>query len=302
MEDNGNNTNVSGEVQTIASNNGSEQPAPTSGKEEPVKTPQEQNTGDSPTQEPEKSGAPKDKQDTKDTPVEQDKGTQEDKQEDTNEEVDTDEDGWPDFSDNPHMSAITSIFKDKGVAVDVADGIFSKAIESGNIEDVDVETLESTVGKDAATLIMASVNSVYTENVAHNKAIIKTAHEEFGNKDAWDAAAQWAITKANEDTEFKETLEDYYKMIDSGSKRQAELAIKALKEDYMNDPNTTDKPDLVRGDGTGKSNVKPITDRMEYVSKLKEAYNKGDADRIADLRRRRAAGRASDSRFSNGSW
>lgn len=273
--------------------NGSEDAGAGEGKGKDQKTPQDANTGDESGQKgEEKPGDGKEDESGTDNKSDGEETPKDDNESDTQE--------WPEYEDK-NMAAITNIFKEKGVDIDVADGIFQKAIESGNIEDVDVETLKESVGEDAATLIMGAVTTVYSQNVKLVKDVVKFAHDEFGGKDGWEAAKDWALTKAAEDSDFKEQLGEYYEMIDAGGKK-SELAIKALKEDYMADDSTTDKPNLTRGDGSGKTNEKPITNRVEYVNKLKEAHANGDEARIAELKRRRAAGRKSDNRFGNGSW
>lgn len=198
---------------------------------------------------------------------------------------------WPEYED-PAMTAIVDIFKEKGVDIGVADNIFAKALESGNIEDIDVEGLKKAVGEQYSTLIMGTVSSIYTNNVAAVKAVQKMAYDALGGKAGWDTLAVWAEAKAKTDKEFNGKLDTYKSMITAGGE-QAMLAIKTLKEQFMADPNTTVAPDLERGDGTGSAlpDVKPIVSKVDYVNQLKEAYKKGDSNAVANIRRARAAGR-----------
>lgn len=283
------NVNDPDTLQTDVDEGGANSAAPAPDKGMGDKTPPERSSGDS-------SGPVGDKiadtVDNVDAPVPTDEP-----------DVDTDtteNSEWPEYED-ANMTAITNIFKDKGVAVAVADGIFAKAIESGDIADIDVETLEQSVGKDAATLIMASVQTVYNENFAASKAIIKKAHDMFGGEDGWKSTVEWAQVKAESDPEFKSTLETYTEMINTGG-IQADMALKAIKETYMDDPTTTNKPDLVRGDGSGGTRVEPITNKVEFVNALKEAYKDGDMHKVAQLRQRRAKGRELERKNAPSVW
>lgn len=234
------------------------------------------------TDDPAKKGDPEDKKkDTpKDDPENADDGTEKDGEEITD---------YPE-SDDPATQAIIAIFKEKGVAVDVADGIFERALKSGNIEDIDTDALKEQVGEQYATLIMGNVQSIYDNNVKATQTVIKEAHDLLGGEAGWTMCAEWAETRAKSDTAFADELATYKTMIDEGGV-QASLALKALTEKFMADPNTTEVPNLEKGDGTAGVTIKPITNKVDFVEQLKEAYKKGDDVAMANIRRARALGR-----------
>lgn len=198
---------------------------------------------------------------------------------------------WPTYTD-PSMTAITNIFQEKGVKPSEADAIFAKALESGDIADINVDDLKAKVGEQYATLIMGTVQTVYNANLAQVEATRKMAYDALGGRAGWEACAEWAETKAASDADFNKKLDTYKSMIESGGE-QAVLAIRTIKEQFMDDPNTVNRPNLERGDAAGSAmpDIKPITNKVDYVTQLKEAYNKGDEAQIAKLRRARAAGR-----------
>lgn len=193
--------------------------------------------------------------------------------------------------DNPDAQSIVNVFAEKNVDPAVLDSIFAKAIQSGNIEDVDVKSLREAVGSNA-DLIMAAARKVYEDNKRASEQAVKDVHNMFGGKESWDAMVAWAHAQAVADQAFAAKLNTYRSMIDIGGE-QRRLAVNALKESYMNDPNTTVHPQLMQGDQPANGTVtNPIMTNREYSEALRAAYKQPNyADAVADIQRRWRAGK-----------
>lgn len=200
---------------------------------------------------------------------------------------------YPTF-DNPDAQSIVNVFAEKNVDPAVLNNIFAKAVESGNIEDVDVKALRDAVGANA-DLIMAATRKVYEDNKRASEQAVKEVHDMFGGKDSWEAMVGWAHAKADADPGFAAKLNTYRNMIDLGGE-QRRLAVNALKETYMNDPNTTVHPNLMQGDQSPNSQVtNPIMTNREYSEALRAAYKQPNyADAVAEIQRRWRAGKGAN--------
>lgn len=196
--------------------------------------------------------------------------------------------------DNPDAQSIVNVFAEKNVDPAVLDSIFSKAIQSGNIEDVNVKALREAVGSNA-DLIMATARKVYEDNKRASEQAIKDVHNMFGGKESWEAMVAWAHAQAAADPAFATKLNTYRSMIDIGGE-QRRLAVNALKESYMNDPNVTVHPQLMQGDRLANGTVtNPIMTNREYSEALRAAYKQPNyADAVAEIQRRWRAGKGAN--------
>lgn len=196
--------------------------------------------------------------------------------------------------DNPDAQSIVNVFAEKNVDPAVLDSIFAKAIQSGNIDDVDVKALREAVGSNA-DLIMATARKVYEDNKRVSEQAVKDVHNMFGGKESWEAMVAWAHAQAAADPAFATKLNTYRSMIDIGGE-QRRLAVNALKESYMNDPNVTVHPQLMQGDRPANGTVtNPIMTNREYSEALRAAYKQPNyADAVAEIQRRWRAGKGAN--------
>lgn len=192
--------------------------------------------------------------------------------------------------DNPDAQSIVNVFAEKNIDPAVLNTVFEKALETGNIEDVNMQALKDAAGANA-DLIMGMARKVYEDNKRRSEQAIQEVYGMFGGQEPWEAMVGWAHDKAKTDAAFEAKLTTYRNMIDIGGE-QRRLAVGALKEIYMNDPNTTVHPALLNGDqapGTTVSN--PIMSNREYSEALREAFKQpNSSDKVAEIQRRWRAG------------
>lgn len=190
---------------------------------------------------------------------------------------------------NPDAQSIINVFAEKNIDPAVLDTVFAKALQTGNVEDIDKAALKRAMGA-SADLVLGMARKVADDNRRATEQAIQEVHSMCGGKAAWEAMARWANAKAGSSPEFEAKLATYRNMIDAGGE-QRRLAVKALKDTYMNDPNVTVHPNLVTGDQQVSGTVgNPIKSSKEYSELLSVAYKNRDADAVADIQQRWRAG------------
>ena len=105
-----------------------------------------------------------------------------------------------------------------------------------------------------------------------------------GGKESWDKLAAWTATAESGLSE--EAANDYNAMLAQGGV-QAQLAAKALMEEYMASPGFEKPATLIDGDGTPEahSTVESIS-RREYTKEKKKAVYENDAVKVDALEKR----------------
>lgn len=196
---------------------------------------------------------------------------------------------WAKF-DNPHADAVVDLLKEKGLSPAEANAYFAKAIESGDLKDIDYDGLEKRIGKAATHLTKTGITNWHVEATESTNAVTKAAYEMYGGKEAWDTVAAWAKVREGQDAEFAKELAGIRKDLNIGG-RAANAALRDLLSIYNGNPNTKglDNTKLEQGSRQATSKVTPIS-RTEYVELLSKAEAKGDKNEIASLHRRRTAG------------
>lgn len=188
--------------------------------------------------------------------------------------------------DSPGAQAIVDVFKEKNIDPAVMEGLFAKAAQSGNLDDIDKGRLTELVGHGAAAMIMMAAAKVADDNAREVAAAKQEAFTAFGGEANWNRFLDWAHNKSSADQDFFNKLAVYRSMIDAGGE-QRRLAIAALKEAYMNDPAVTVKPNLMRGDSVGGGIGNPIKSRVDYVKELSKAMKSEDFNTaVADVQAR----------------
>lgn len=196
--------------------------------------------------------------------------------------------------EDPAGQAAIDLLKEAGVSPTDANSIFAKAVESGNLEDVDVDALVAKVGQTKATLIMAGVTDYHTRQSAQDAASIKSVHDILGGEANWNTVRDWAQVKEKTDPAFKHRLNQVREMLNKGG-LYAESAGRELVRMYGADPSTKGLGNSV-GLTSGDTFVAPVGQsltRADYVTELKKAHARGASQvEINALYNRRKAGKA----------
>ncbi|QOE32156.1 scaffolding protein [Rhizobium phage Paso] len=199
---------------------------------------------------------------------------------------------WAEWED-PSAAAAVDLLKEAGVTPTEADKIFAKAVESGDLRDIDVKELEAKVGKTKALLIMNGVKDyhqrVYVENAKH----VSEVQAVFGGEQGWNTVKEWAQTREKSDPAFKKELDAIREDFNSGNARAIKGAANDLLALYNGSPNTKGlgNKKLVKGDGRPAAAGAPLS-RADYLTELKAAHASGASGAvIAQLDARRMAGK-----------
>lgn len=198
---------------------------------------------------------------------------------------------YSNFPDSPAANAAVSLLKEAGIGPNEANAYFEKAIQSGDLKDVDVAGLEAKLGKDKTTLVMAGVTAHYTALSEKASATVKQTHDIFGGEANWNAVKTWAQTAEKADPKLKAQIDDIRGLLDEGGHRAAAGARELLRL-YNAGPDNKGlgTSSLVSGDSSGTVIGTALT-RAQYVAELTSAHARGaKRAEIQALDARRRAG------------
>lgn len=199
---------------------------------------------------------------------------------------------WADWED-PSANAAIDLLKEAGVSPAEADSIFAKAVETGDLRDINVKELEAKVGKTKALLIMNGVKDYHQRTYVENAKHVKSVHEVFGGVDGWNTVREWAQTREKSDPAFKKELDAIRDDLNSGNTRAINAAAKDLLKLYNGNPGTKGlgNKNIQKGDGRPAPAGAPLS-RADYLVELKKAHGSGASPTvIAQLDARRMAGK-----------
>jgi len=190
--------------------------------------------------------------------------------------------------DDPVANSVVNLLKKAGVTPVEADTFFSKAVESGDLKDIDLTALVDKVGKDEADLIMIGVKDYHSRNSAAVKLVVDEVHKITGGEEQFTTLKNWALEKEKVDPKFSQELDEYRRMLD-GTPTQARLAAQELLKAYNADPKTKSlNIKLTEGDKSGSNNLSlDYISRADYIVALQAADDKKDAGEVARLNARR---------------
>lgn len=195
--------------------------------------------------------------------------------------------------DDPSAQAAVDLLKEAGVSPMEARGIFEKAIESGDLRDINVKELEAKVGKTKALLIMNGVRDYHQRTTEQHTKTVNEVKQVFGGDQGWATVREWAQAREKVDPSFKKELDGIREDLDKGG-RAAKAAAKDLLALYNGSPNTKGLGNgkQVKGEGKAQPAAGPLS-RADYVAELKKAHASGASQSvISQLDARRRAGRA----------
>lgn len=207
----------------------------------------------------------------------------------------TQEDAGPkDFAkyDDEAAQAVISVLKDAGVTPKEADSYFSKAVQSGKLEDIDVAGLTAKVGKEKASLVLIGAKDYYNRNMAATKEVVEAAYTEVGGQENYTKVRDYFRKAVETKPELESTLKEWNQMFDL-NKKTALVAVKEMVKLYNEDPkNRSLQIRMVEGDtaATSTSDGEKLS-RNDYLAKVKVAQDKRDFEEVARLRAVRAASR-----------
>lgn len=184
---------------------------------------------------------------------------------------------------NEYIDGALSSLHEGGVDFEKA---FSKFAESGDEADIDIEYIESVIGKAATYGILAGVKAENQKIEQEAQATAKAVHDAAGGKEMWDGVCEWIASGKSGLT--KEGWTQYNDMLASGGV-QAELASRELSRMYQQSPGFTQPAQLLQGDATAQpTGIEPIT-RRDYAEQLdKVVREKGENSHEAnELHKRR---------------
>lgn len=183
--------------------------------------------------------------------------------------------------ENENIKAVQTVLATAKVTEKEAASIFGKAVQSGNLADVDMAALEAKVGAAQAGLIKAAIGNYLQTEGAEALRIRDKIVADFGKDaegaDLWPKAKEFFNARMD-DPKVKTLLQ----MLDERGMK-ADLAIGALKQMYL----TEAKPQVgslpVTPGGTGTADMIPggmIKDRAEYISLLDKAKSAAEIGAI----------------------
>lgn len=197
---------------------------------------------------------------------------------------------YPVYNDEAADAAVT-LLKDAGVTPAEADAFFKEAVETGDINKIDIAGLTAKVGKEKANLILLGAKDFYNRNLASVQESVKAVHDIMGGEDNWNTVVTWARKQAQGSKEFDGQMQEFNKMFNL-SKSAATLAARELRTLYeKGSGNKSLGNSIVHGDHTGAGGQlgsEPLS-RLEYIEKRKEAERTGNHDEAARLDAQRMA-------------
>lgn len=196
---------------------------------------------------------------------------------------------------NVHADAAIEMMNEAGMSPVEGNAIFAKAIESGDLKDVDWDVLEARLGKTKALLVRTGVENYYNQEYAEQKAVTEYAHEQVGGEKGWQKIQAWAKSQEN-DPAFAKTLNEWRNALAVGG-FAARAAVDAAKRAYEAAPgnstlNKGGKP-LERGQAPNTAQVEgePLS-RSAYYEAMERAGGDRAPEHVKrDLQARRAKGR-----------
>ncbi len=197
--------------------------------------------------------------------------------------------------DNPVYTSVIEMLDTAKVTPLEGSAIFDKAVESGNLDDIDWKTLEKKVSPGQFTLIKAGVEKYYNDAYAPVLATVAKGHELVGGEENWTKVKDWAQSAEKKDPALKKQIDEIRAAIGQNG-IIAEMGITKLKSLYEAAPGN-------KGLGIAKITLgdnKPVTtgdaltaaQYQELNRKLHSGMRDPDPKAVAELRARRKAGMA----------
>lgn len=197
------------------------------------------------------------------------------------------------YEDDNASSAI-SLLKEAGVTPDEAASYFSKAIQTGKLEDIDMQAMIKKIGKEKATAVLSLSTAFYNKNMAETQNRVKSVVAAAGGEQSFVKVRDFIRSEAQKNPELKKQAGEWIKMFDLNDKT-ALLAVSEMVEIYNKDPRHKSlQINMVHGDRSGTEvgvHTGETLSRGDYLAKVKVAEAKGDMQEVSRLRALRKASR-----------
>lgn len=197
--------------------------------------------------------------------------------------------------DNPVYNSVIEMLNTAKVTPLEGSAIFDKAVESGNLEDIDWATLEKKVSPGQFTLIKAGVEKYYNDAYEPVKQTVAKGHEIVGGEENWTKVKDWAQSAEKKDPALKKQIDEIRKAIGQNG-IIAEMGIQKLKSMYEAAPGNkglgVNKITLGDNKPAATGDALTAAQYQELNRKLHSGMRDPDPKAVADLRARRKAGMA----------
>jgi len=189
-------------------------------------------------------------------------------------------------SGNEYIDSVLSQLHEGGVDFTQAFGKFS---ETGEEADINVEYMESILGRAATHGLIAGVKAENLKMEGDAAKLAESIHTASGSKEMWDGVCEWIASGTSGLS--KEGWSQYNDMLMAGGV-QSELAAKELSKMYQHSPGFTQPAAMVEGDATAQATgIEPIS-RRNYAAELDKVIrtNGENSPEAQLLHKRREAG------------
>lgn len=193
--------------------------------------------------------------------------------------------------DDPAAQSVVDLLNGAGVTGTEADSYFSKALKSGNFDDINWKAIEAKLGPAQTNLAKIGVKDYHDRVYSVQRQTNADAYEIVNGEENWKKVAAWVSKAEKADPKRKAEFNELRKGIDLGG-RFAKQAVKDLRSLYEADPNNSSLGNSKVQEG-GKRNTETVEGitRAEYVAELQKYGDNIKPAVYADLQARRKAGR-----------
>lgn len=198
---------------------------------------------------------------------------------------------YPELPTDAGQAAV-GLLKDAGLTVADAEVLFAKAIETGDLKQVDLKGLIAKIGTEKAAAALALLGQHVETVVNGNKAVVDAVHGVVGGEQNWTKVQAWSQALEVTDPAWAKQVAEYRQLFNSPV--TATLATKAILERYNADPKNSglnNSLTTATGSGAPVAEGGPL-DRSEYYKlySAESAKPRPNPSVLASLNARRAAG------------
>lgn len=188
--------------------------------------------------------------------------------------------------------AVVKILKDSNLTVEQSRMFFTKALETRNLNDIDMAGLTKALGADKAVAVKALATQYYSRKLAAQDALAKVVYDKLGGNANFATIYNYFQTKKAADPSTVQATDEWTQMLQLNA-RSASIAAEQMLEAYNKDPqNSSLKITMVQGDKAATTiSSQGKLSRTEYLAQMKVAQKSGNQDEIAKLKAIRGASR-----------
>jgi hypothetical protein len=196
--------------------------------------------------------------------------------------------------EDPAGQAAINMLKAKGVSPVEANAVFSKAMESGKLEDIDWKLLSTKMSADEVVLLKSGIEKYHADTYQKTAATTKAVFDLMGGQSNWEVVRAWAQNAEKTDAAIKTKVDSIRKSLELGG-WSAEAAARELKTMYEAAPGTKGlgTSTLTNGDTVSTASLGGPLTKEQYTTQLKAAHAANQPPSVTNaLRERRKLGMA----------